>query len=75
MLSSSLMEFDKRYIKEVLHKDVASMVLNVQNAGIVVTEYDVERVEEVMGAYDIYTIRVSPVEGANSTFRFKATSH
>lgn len=71
MLSSSLMEFDKRYIKEVLHKDVASMVLNVQNAGIVVTEYDVERVEEVMGAYDIYTIRVSPVEGANSTFRFK----
>jgi N-acetylmuramoyl-L-alanine amidase len=71
MLSSSLIDFDKRYIKEVMSKDVASMVLNIQKAGIAITEYEVERTEEVMGSYDMYTVRVSPVEGMNSTFRFK----
>ncbi len=71
MLKSSLIDFDQRYIKHVLTKDVAGMVLNIQNAGIAVTEYSAERIEDVMGAYDTYTVRVTPVEGANSTFRFK----
>ena len=70
MLHSSLNEFDKKYIKEVLHKDVANMVMNVQNAGIAVTGYDVERTETIMGNFDEFTIKVKPVEGAASTLRF-----
>lgn len=71
MLQSSLMEFDKRYITKVMQKDVASMVLAIQNAGIAVTEYEVEKHEDIGGAFNKYTVRVSPVEGSNSTIRFE----
>lgn len=71
MLKSSLHDFDQRYIKEVLARDVAGMVLNIQNAGIAITNYEVERIEDVMGSFDLHTVRVTPVEGAASTFRFK----
>lgn len=71
MLKSSLHDFDQRYIKEVMPRDVASMVMNIQNAGIAVTAYDVERVDDVMGSYDSHTVRITPVDGASSTFRFK----
>lgn len=71
MLASSLHDFDSKYIKKVLPRDVAGMVMNVQRAGIAVTKYDVERVEDVLGAYDMHTVRVVPVDGAPSTLRFK----
>lgn len=71
MLKSSLFAFDTRYIKDVMHRDVASMVLNLQNAGIAITGYEKERIEDVMGSFDSYSIKVTPVEGASSTLRFK----
>lgn len=71
MLKSSLHTFDTQYVKDVMQRDVAAMVLNMQNAGICVTEYESERVESIMGDYDMYTIRVVPIEGAPSTLRFK----
>lgn len=71
MLTSSLLEFDEKYIRKVFQRDVAGMVLNVQKAGIAVTNYQVERQEDVMGSYDSYAIEVVPVEGAKSTLRFK----
>jgi len=71
MLKSSLHTFYKDYITNVMQKDVAAMVMNIQNAGIAVTAYDVEEVEDVMGSYYNYTVRVTPVEGASSTLKFK----
>lgn len=71
MLKSSLHDFDSRYVKKVMPKDVAAMVLNVQRAGIAVTQYQSERVEDVLGSYDAHTVRVVPVDGAASTFHFK----
>lgn len=70
MLKSSLLDFDERYIKKVLARDVASMVMQVQNAGICVTNFQVETVEDIVGSHQQYTIRLNPVEGANSTLRF-----
>jgi hypothetical protein len=74
MLKSSLHTFDSHYIDNVLQKDVAAMVMNIQNAGICVTDYEVEHVEQITGAYYMYTIRVVPVEGSPSTLRFKLPS-
>lgn len=71
MLKSSLLDFDKRYITEVMQRDIAACVVNVQNAGVSVTGYDVERVEDVMGSFDNYSIRIVPVVGAPSTLRFR----
>jgi hypothetical protein len=71
MLKSSLHDFDRKYIKRVLPRDVAGMVLNIQRAGIAVTDYQVEHVEDVLGSYQAYTVRAIPVDGAASTLRFK----
>lgn len=70
MLASSLHEFDSKYIREVLPRHTAAMVMNLQHAGICVTDYKVERVDSIQGSYDAHTVKVTPVEGAASTLRF-----
>jgi hypothetical protein len=71
MLSSSLLEFDERYIKEILPKDVVGMVTSIQNAGIIISRYEIEPIEDILGKFEIHTVRVSPIQGQPSTLRFK----
>lgn len=70
MLKSSLHEFDRRYVREVLPRHVTAMVMNIQHAGHCVTDYQVERIENIQGAYDAHTVKVTSVDGAASTLRF-----
>ncbi len=71
MLKSSLREFDSRYAKEFLPRHIVAMVMNAQQAGIAVTGYEVENVEDAIGAYQSHTVKVVPVTGQASTWRFK----
>ncbi|MNP96446.1 hypothetical protein D3C85_90290 [compost metagenome] len=71
MLQSSLLEFDKRYIEDILPKDVVNSVMSIQNAGVAVTSYEVEDVEDVLNHYEIHTIKLTPATGQSSTIRFK----
>ncbi len=71
MLKSSLIDFDSRYIKNILAKDIANAVMSVQRAGIAVTNYKVEKVEDITGGFEIHTVKLTPIEGAPSTLRFK----
>ncbi len=52
-------------------KDVSNAVLAVQNAGVAVTGYSVERVEDAINCYDMHTVRLTPVSGNPSTVRFR----
>lgn len=71
MLKSSLLDFDSKYIREVLDKDIAAMVMGVQNAGISVTEYKKETHTDITGSYDRYNVRIVPVEGLPSNLVFQ----
>lgn len=71
MLQSSLLEFDKRYLEDILPKDVVNSVMSIQNAGVAVTSYEVEDVEDVLNHYEIHTIKLTPATGQSSTIRFK----
>jgi hypothetical protein len=72
MLRSSLEVFDKNYIgKDVIGKDIASMVMAIQKSGLIVTDYKVEKYESILGAEEEHTVRIVPVEGMPSTIRFK----
>ena len=71
MLQSSLLEFDKRYVREVMKKDTMNMAVSTQKAGFVITDYEVEDFEDAIGKFESHTIRVAPVEGIPSTLRFK----
>lgn len=71
MLKSSLLSFDDRYIADIMLKDTAAMVLNAQNAGVAVTGYRVDEVTDILGGYQMHTLKLTPVIGAPSTIRFK----
>lgn len=71
MLKSSLNSFDSKYISEVLHRDYANTVMSMQNAGVAVTGYKVEKVDDILGGYEFHTVKLSPVVGKASTLRFK----
>lgn len=71
MLSSSLLDFDERYIKNILNKDICSMPVAMQKAGFIINKYETETIEDVLGSYEIHTLRITPIEGMPSTLRFK----
>lgn len=71
MLKSTLIDFDKKYVSEVMQKDVLNLVLNLQKAGIAVTDYKVERQTDALNDLYEYTVKLSPVKGTPSTVRFQ----
>ena len=71
MLESSLDVFDKNYITKVLPKDIASMPMSLQRAGFVVSKYDIETHEDILGSSETHVIRINPIVGKSSTIRIK----
>jgi hypothetical protein len=71
MLKSSLLDFDSRYVSQVMQRDIAGMVANLQQAGVLIQDYQVEEVNELTGTYFAYSVKVKPLQGAPSTIRFK----
>lgn len=71
MLSSSLQNFDKAYVKTVLPKDISSMVMNIQKGGIAVQNYDIQKVVDLNDEFEIHSIKLVPVVGSPTTIRFQ----
>lgn len=71
MYNSTHMRMDKQYIETVLNKDIAGMVMTLQNTGIAVKSYNVTRTESLHDEYEVHTIEVVPVIGKKSTLRFR----
>lgn len=71
MLKSTLLDFDKRYINEVMQKDVYNAVLAAQRHGIAVQNYQIKRVKKLGDEYDVHSVKFVPVEGEPSTVNFK----
>lgn len=71
MLSSTLDNFDARYISEVLESDIANAVLGIQAAGVAVIDYQREEVTDAVSSYVVYSVQVQPVGGKVTTIRFR----
>ena len=71
MIQTSLLDFDHRYVKDVMQRDVANMAVSLQNAGVLVQDYRVHEVEDITGGRMEYAIKVKPLQGTPSTLRFK----
>jgi len=70
MLSSSLLDFDERYIADVMKKDIGNMVMNIQRFGIAVEDYKVERYDDLLDSFDVHTVKIVPIYGKPSTLTF-----
>ena len=71
MLESSLLAFDSKYIKELMPKDITSMVANVQKSGIIIQDYAIETENSALGEYEMHTLKIKPIDGVVSTLHFK----
>ncbi len=66
MLQSTLLDFDERYIKDIMQRDIAAMALSFQSGGNAVTDYQVETISDAMGSHNVIRINISPVVGKPS---------
>jgi hypothetical protein len=71
MLYSVYQQMDRDYIEKVYQRDLASMAVNLQKAGVAVTGYESELVEDAAGAHHVIAIRINPVIGTPSTLRMR----
>ncbi len=71
MLKSTLLTFDRRYINDIMHKDVYNAVLSFQRRGIAVQNYQVKRVTQLGDDYEVHSVKLVPIEGEPSTVTFK----
>lgn len=68
---SSLKKYNKQYIENVHHKDVLNAVMSIQKGGVVVKDYQIERVESVNDKYNIHKVQIETAKGHVSTLSFK----
>ena len=71
MTTSTLIDYDKKYINECYQKDVARMIINFQRAGIAVTNYQVEEIKDAATRCYRYKVQFTPIDGSPSTIEFK----
>lgn len=71
MLSSSLEQLDAKYIKDIMNKDIANMVMMFQRCGIIVDNYTVTEHEDFNDSYKVHSVRLIPVTGEPSTIKFR----
>jgi hypothetical protein len=71
MTKSTIKDFTKKYVNEVMAADIVSSVLAVQNAGVLVKDYKVENKFDAINNYDVHTVSLIPINGKPSTLSFK----
>lgn len=71
MLQSTVEDLDAKYVTKVLSKDILNSVMMVQQAGIAVTGYDVERQTDAVSDYEVHAVTLTPAVGRQSTIRFR----
>lgn len=71
MLKSSLLSFKEDYIRNVLKKDVLNMVSDIQRAGVIIKNHEIEDDVSALGAYETHTLELKPIDGSPSTIRFR----
>lgn len=71
MLQSTLINFDRKYINNIMHKDIYNTVLAIQRRGIAVQNYQIKRVTQLGDDYEVHSVKLVPIEGEPSTLTFK----
>ncbi|QDJ97394.1 hypothetical protein D9_0064 [Aeromonas phage D9] len=66
---SRTQQFVNGYTKEYLERDIINMILGVQNGGTALVDFDRETTITAESKYDVYKLRLQPVEGGALTTR------
>lgn len=61
--------FRRKYMNKVYNKDLTSVMYGIQNNNIVVDEYNINQVDNIMGGYEEHTIVITPLNGLPSKLK------
>ena len=70
MAESTLVKFDKQYLKKVYKKDILQAVNSIQSAGVIVRRHEIDVTHSALGSYEHHTLELKPVDGAPSVLKF-----
>lgn len=71
MGNSSLSKFNEQYIEKVYHKDILNAVMSIQRGGLVIKDYQIDKIETVNDKYNIHKVQIETLKGHTSTLSFK----
>ena len=63
--------FDDLYLSQTYQKDVVGCVKNLENAGLIIKDYSVEKQQSSVGAYEVHKLTIKPYNGKESTVYFR----
>lgn len=64
-------KFDKKYIDNVLKKDVIACVSHLENSNLIIKDYTVEENKTSLGNYEVHKLTVKPFNAKESTIYFR----
>ena len=70
MAKSTMRTIDKKYIQDVLKKDVLRAVHAVQASGVIIKNHEIDVEHSVLGTYERHTLELKPIDGSPSTLSF-----
>lgn len=71
MLSSKLQGMQKKYVRNLMTKDILNAVIAQQQQGVAIKGYEIETVRDTMNHYQIHSVTLKPLRGRQSTIRFR----
>lgn len=71
VLKSTLKTFDSGYLENVMHKDIASVIVSMSNGGTIINDFKVTEETSLAGTSAIYSLEMEPIDGAKSTVHFR----
>jgi len=71
MRQSTVEKMDRQYVEKVMKKDLLNAVMSVQKAGVAVTGYNIDTVQDAVSHYEVHSVQLTPVTGKPSTIRFR----
>ncbi len=70
MAKNTTRQLNRRYIKEILPKDICNAVVSIQKAGVIVEDYRVEKSIDAVNRLQVHSLKMQPVKGRSTTIRF-----
>lgn len=66
-----LRSLDKNYLNKLYRTDVVSAVFNLEKAGIIIKNYEVDTVTTSVDRYETHKLTIKPLKGKESTIYFR----
>ena len=62
---------NREYMSKLYRKDITSTIFALQNSGNLISDYEIEQVDDILGGYEEHTFKILPFNGRETTVRLR----